>query len=100
MGKVDSGLSPFPIKDRLMLLVMVTTSSRLNSWSPKKWLTGGRSNILRGWLRSYEAENPVMTANQIITAFGMKDPALNYLVLLHGHDPISYKDKGCTADRL
>jgi hypothetical protein len=42
----------------------------------------------------YDATKAVMTANEIIAEFGMKDPATNYLVLLHGNDPISFKGEG------
>lgn len=37
---------------------------------------------------------PQLTPDFIITEFGKKDPALNYLVQIHGHTEVSYRDKG------
>ncbi len=42
----------------------------------------------------YETCKPETTPNQIISEFGKKDPATNYLVKIEGAHKISYRDKG------
>jgi len=44
----------------------------------------------------YEATQEMMTPNEIIQEFGQKDPALHYLVQIHGNEKTSYEGKGDT----
>lgn len=48
----------------------------------------------------YEAQQQEMSPNEIIREFGHKDPTINYLVQIHGHEKISYEGKGSTEISL